>query len=416
MGWRKQLGILGGLRDLRYVFGATVASNLGDGIVTIALAWAVLDLTHSATDLGVILAAKIVAQVAVILFGGVVADRLSRRRVMMAADLVRLGGQAAIGVLLITKSADLAELVASQVILGAAGAFFQPASSGLLPAVAGDRTQEANALLGIAQSASTIIGPAVGALLVVAIGGAWGLVADSLSYGLSALCLSRVSAAAASVPTRTEGEAISLLADLRGGFRAVMSRTWVVAIIVGLGFVNALATTWEVLAPLATRRWYDGAPAFALLTVLGSAGALLAGVVMLRFKPRHPLRFGVLCCVPSILPAVLLALRLPLAVIAPVQLVAGMGPMAFNTLWWTALQENVPAQLIGRVISYDYAGSYLLMPLGSALAGPLASAVGLESALLVCNGAALGLLAVTLLVRDVRNLRTKPARADIVSA
>jgi hypothetical protein len=415
VGWRSQLKVLGGLRDLRYVFGATVVSNLGDGIVTVALAWAVLDLTHSPTDLGVILAARIVAQVGVILLGGVVADRLSRRRVMMAADLIRLVGQAGIGVLLLTKSADLAELVASQVILGAASAFFQPAASGLLPAVAGEHKQEANAMLGIAQATSSIAGPAIGALLVVAVGGAWGLLADSLSYGLSALSLSQVSLAAGAAVIRNEGATNSLLADLRGGFSAVRSRTWVVAIIVGFGFVNALASTWGVFGPLATRRWYDGAPAFALLSVIGSVGALGAGVLMLRFTPRRPLRFGVLCCVPTVIAPVLLAFRLPLAVIAPLSLFTGLGPMLFNTLWWTALQEHVPAHLIGRVISYDYAGSFLLMPLGTALAGPLASGIGLKSGLLVCNGVALGLMALTLLVPDVRNLATSKPQADIVS-
>jgi hypothetical protein len=393
-----------------------VISNLGDGIVTVALAWAVLDLTHSPTDLGVILAARIVAQVAVVLLGGVIADRLSRRRVMMAADLARFGGQAAIGLLLLSHHADVVELAISQVILGTGSAFFQPAASGLLPAVAGEHKQEANALLGIAQAASSIAGPAIGALLVVAVGGAWGLLADSLSYALSAVCLFRVSAAAGAVPDRGEADAGTLLADLRGGFRAVASRSWVMAIVVGFGFVNALATTWGVLGPLAARRWYDGAPAFALLTLVASAGALLAGVVMFRFRPARPLRFGVLWCMSSVVAPLLLALRLPLGIVAPFQLLAGLGPMIFNTLWWTALQEHVPEHLIGRVISYDYAGTFLLMPLGLALAGPLTAAIGLQGALLLCNGAAFGVMAATLWVSDIRNLATQPAQVDIVSA
>ncbi len=414
MGWTAQLKVLG-LRDLRYVFGATLVSNLGDGIVVIALTWAVLDLTHSAVDLGVILAAKLAAQVAVILLAGVIGDRISRRRVMMGADLVRLAGQAAIGILLVTHSADLGELIISQILLGAASAFFQPAASGLLPALAGEHKQEANAMQSIAGAASSIIGPALGALLVVAVGGAWGLMADSVSYGLSALCLSQLGPGVGDAPA-PRGARASMLSDLRDGFREFISRTWVWAMVITFALANALNATWDVFAPLATRRWYDGAPAFALLSVLWSGGTLLGGVVLLRFKPRRPLLVGVLVCAPSVLPAALLALRLPLALVGPLQLISGIGVIAFNTLWWTALQEHVPAETISRVVSYDYAGSYLLMPLGTAVAGPLATGIGLRGAMLATSIVSLALMVVTLGLRDVRELRSAPAPVDIVSA
>jgi MFS family permease len=413
VGWTEQLRVLG-LKDLRYVFGATLVSNLGDGIVVIALTWAVLDLTHSATKLGVILAAKLVAQVVVILFAGVIGDRVSRRRVMMSADLVRLCGQATIGVLLVTGAATLVELILSQVILGAASAFFQPASSGLIPALAGDHKQEANAMQSIAGAASSIAGPALGALLVVAIGGAWGLVADSVTYGASALFLSQLGPGVGDAPA-PQGARASMLADLRVGFREFVSRTWVWAMVVTFALSNALNTTWDVFAPLATRRWYDGAPAFALLSVLWSVGTLLGGVVLLRFKPRRPLLVGVMVCAPSVLPATLLALRVPLVIVGPCQLISGIGVIAFNTLWWTALQENVPAETISRVISYDYAGSYLLMPLGVAMAGPLAAGIGLRGAMIATSIVSLALMAATLLVRDVRQLRAAPPSLGIVA-
>lgn len=396
------------------MFGATLVSNLGDGIVIIALTWAVLDLTHSATKLGIILAAKLVAQVMVVLFAGVIGDRVSRRRVMMSADLVRLVGQAAIGVLLVTGAATLAELVISQIILGAASAFFQPAASGLLPALAGDHKQEANAMQSIAGATTSIVGPALGALLVVAVGGAWGLVADSASYGASALLLSRLGPGVGDAPA-PRGPRASMLADLRVGFREFVSRTWVWAMVITFALSNALNTTWDVFAPLATRRWYDGAPAFALLSVLWSAGTLLGGVVLLRFKPRRPLLVGVMVCAPSVLPAALLALRVPLAVVGPCQLLSGIGVIAFNTLWWTALQENVPAEVISRVVSYDYAGSYLLMPLGVAMAGPLAAGIGLRAAMIATSVVSLALMGATLLLPDVRRLQAVPATVDIVS-
>ncbi len=414
MGWTGQLRVLG-RRDLRYVFGATLVSNLGDGIVVIALTWAVLDLTHSATQLGIVLAARLIAQVAVILFAGVIGDRISRRRVMMAADLVRLGGQAGIGVLLVTHHADLIELVISQGVLGAASAFFQPASSGLIPALAGEHKQEANAMQSIAGAASSIIGPALGALLVVAIGGAWGLVADSVSYGLSALCLSQLGPGAGDSPA-PRGARASMVSDLRDGFHEFISRSWVWTMVISFALANALNVTWDVFAPLATRRWYDGAPAFALLSILWSGGTLLGGMVLLRFKPSRPLLVGVLVSAPSVLPAALLALRVPLAIVGPCQLLSGMGVIAFNTLWWTALQEHVPPDIISRVTSYDYAGSFLLMPVGTVIAGPLAAGFGLRGAMIATSVASVVLIFSTLGLREVRQLRSQPAPLDIVSS
>ncbi|WP_249010302.1 MFS transporter [Conexibacter sp. DBS9H8] len=414
MPWRGRFRILA-RRDLRRVFGATVVSNLGSGIVSVAFAFAVLDLTHSATDLGIVLACRTVAQVSGLLLGGVVADRTSRRRVMMGADLTRLAGQALIGILLVRHQATLVELAASQVILGAAGAFFQPAAAGLLPAVAGDQLQEANALRGIASAASSVIGPLLGALVVVAVGPAWGLLADSLSYGLSALWLRRLTRGVGDAPMPAEGRQ-TMLSDLRGGFREVTSRTWVWSLILAFAVGNALGGTWDLFGPLATRHWYGGAPTFALLSVLWSAGSLLGGIALLRFKPRRPLLVGTLLCAPFVVPSLMVALRLPVLVIAPFELLAGIGPIAFNTLWWTALQQNVSPEVISRVISYDFAGSYLFIPLGMALAGPLISAIGLAPAMLAYNLAGFVVMMSVLAVRDVRGLRAQPAGADIVSA
>lgn len=154
------------LRDLRFVFCSTLVSSLGDGIVGVALAFAVLDLTHSATDLGIVMAARAITIVAVALIGGVVADRLSRRTVMMAADLVRFAGQVAIGVLLLIGRATVLEIVVSQVLLAAGNSFFEPASMGMIQATAGEHMQEANALKTIATSSTGLIGPAIGGALV----------------------------------------------------------------------------------------------------------------------------------------------------------------------------------------------------------------------------------------------------------
>jgi MFS family permease len=192
MGLKANLAVLR-VRDFRLVFSAATVSLLGDGIAPLGLTFAVLDLTHSATDLGVVLGAFTLGLLASLLIGGVVADRLSRRLVMVNADLVRLVARGVIGVLLVTGHADLAELAISQVVVGAATGFFNPASSGLLPAVAGAHLQQGNSLRGIADAAGSIAGPVLAGVPVATTDPGVTLIVDAISYGASALLLLRVS-------------------------------------------------------------------------------------------------------------------------------------------------------------------------------------------------------------------------------
>jgi MFS family permease len=393
------------LRDLRYVFGATFVSGLGDGIVSVALAFAVLNLTHSATDLGIVMAAKLVASITVTFVGGVVADRVSRRRVMIAADLVRLVSQVAIGVLLISRQATLFEIVLSQIVLGAGTSFFWPASSGLVQAVSGDEyAQEANALKVIAGSGSGLLGPAVGGALVVGIGASWALLCDGASYLLSALLLARVGVSAL-VALEREREPSSFLAELRAGLHEVTSRRWLSVEIVAMCVGNVLAASFPVLAPLICRQHYGGAAAYASLWVVFAAGMLVGGATLLSFKPRYPLRAGVLAYLPAMLPGVALGLHAPIYVIDLLQFVSGVGMTMSNTFLWTAMQEQIPAEAMSRVSSVEYGGSLSVMPIGYALAGPLAAAIGAGPALIACCGAAVLVNPLMLLVRDVRMLR-----------
>jgi MFS family permease len=390
------------VRNLRFVFGATFVSGLGDGIVGVALAFAVLR-RYSASDLGIVLAAKLIASVLVTFVGGVVADRVSRRLVMVAADLVRLCSQGVIGVLLITGHATLAEIVISQVILGAATSFFWPASSGLVQAVSGDYVQEANALRTMAGSGSGLLGPTIGAALVVGIGAPWAMLFDGASYLLSAMLLACVSVAALAEFERERGKS-NFLAEMREGLHEVTSRRWLSTEIVYMCLGNILSASFPVLAPLICKQHYGGATAYASLTVVFAVGMLVGGATMLSFKPRHPLRAGVLAYTPAMLPGVALGLHLPIYVIDVLQFFTGVGMTMSNTFLWTALQEQIPPEAMSRVSSFEYGGSLSVMPIGYALAGPLAVAVGPGPALIAMCGAAVLLNPLVLMVRDVRNL------------
>jgi MFS family permease len=272
------------LREFRLVFGAALVSLVGDGVLPVALAFAVLDLTASATDLGIVLAARTLALVGSLLLGGVVADRVGRRTVMIAADLVRLITQAAIGVLLVTHQASIFEITASQALLGAATGFFNPASSGLIPAVAGQRLRQANALRGMAEAAGNIAGPAIGGVLVVTIGAGPALLIDAGTYGASALLLARVQAGRTSVAAAPQ----RFLADLRAGFSEVRSRTWAWSVIVVFSFVNTIGVAFPVLGAVVAKQALGGAGAWAAILVARAVGLFAGGAIVLRAAPRCP--------------------------------------------------------------------------------------------------------------------------------
>lgn len=396
------------IRDLRFVFGATVASNLGDGVVSVALAFAVLDLTGSATDLGIVLAARTAAQVSVMLIGGVVADRVNRRSVMIAADLSRFASQIAIGVLLATNHATVLDLAASQVVLGFGSAFFIPASSGLIRTVAAGHTQEANALRTISESGASLLGPALGGLLVVTTGPSWAMILDGVSYLVSAVLLSGVGKTRVTLARDTD--APSFLTDMIGGFREVKSRTWLWSLIMNMAIGNILFTAWPVLAPLICKQHYGGAPAFAALVVAWTAGMLAGGMLLLWIKPRYLLRVAMLASMPWTVPGILLGLHLPIYVIVVFQFIAAAGLSIEGSLFWTAMQQSVSAEATSRVTSWDYAATMSMMPLGYLLVGPLEKALGTATALIGCSVAVIVVTSTCFLVRDVRILERQPTQ------
>ncbi|MGH2914953.1 MAG: MFS transporter [Solirubrobacteraceae bacterium] len=406
-GWGPRFEVLR-LRDLRFVFGSTLASSLGDGIIGVALAFAVLDLTHSATDLGIVMAARTLTMIGGMLIGGVVADRLSRRMVMIAADLVRFAGQVAIGLLLLAGEATVSEVVVSQILVAAGNSFFEPASSGMIQAAAGEHVQEANALRVIASSSTGMLGPAIGGALVATIGSSYGLIADGASYLLSAVLLFQVSSSARAAHER-DREASSFVADLRSGFDEVSGRRWVWATILNMAIANMLMAAYPVLGPLICKQHYGGAPAWALLSVVLAAGMLVGGSVLLRYRPRYLLRAGFLAFLPAMLPLVLLGLHAPIYLIAGCAFISGIGMTFDNALWWTAMQQHIPATAISRVSSYDWAGTLAVQPIGYALVGPLSDAIGTSDAIIACGAGATAVTISALLVRDIRTLETKPS-------
>jgi MFS family permease len=353
-------------RDFRLLFTGQVVSQLGDSITPVALAFAILDLTGRAGDLGYVFAARSVPLVAFLLIGGVFADRLPRRAVMVAADLVRLGTQGTTAVLLISGHAQIWQIASLQAIHGMATAFFNPAATGLTPqVVSAERLQDANGLRGLSMSASGVAGPAISAALVAGVGAGWALGADSITFLISAVCLARLR-----LPAHVKLPPQSFARDLLDGWTEFSSRSWVWVIVVCAAVGNGFSGTFFVLGAAISKTDLGGPGAWALILASFSVGGLVGGVAVLRIRPRRPLLAGCIALVPWSVPPAMLALRTPVYAIAAVAFASGAGLMIFNSLWETTLQRHIPDAALSRVSAYDWFGSLLMQPLGFALVGP----------------------------------------------
>jgi len=387
-------------REFRLFFTGQFVSLIGDAITPFALVWAVLDLTGSPTDVGLVIAAKTAPLVIFLLVGGVFADRLPRRVVMLAADVARMAIQAAVAALLLLHSAHIWELIVLQAFAGTATAFFNPASTGLTPmTVSTARLQEANALRGMSIASTGLVAPALAGLLIVTVGPGYALAIDAASFGVSAFYLARLH-----LPAHINLPPQSFAHDLRDGWQEFTARTWVWLIVVGASFGNMMSAVWLVLAATWIKQGHGGAGAWTAILVVSAAGALIGGATVLRVKPRRPLLAACLVVLPNALPLVFLALRFPWETLVAAALVTGFGNMVFNTLWETTLQQHIPAASLSRVSAYDWLGSLALMPLGFAIAGPLAAALGARLMLGAGAAVAFVVLVLALVPRATRSL------------
>ena len=386
-------------RQFRLLFTGQIVSLFGDALTGVALAFAVLDI-GSATDLGYVFAAKTVPLVGFLLIGGVFADRLPRRAVMLAADVVRFGAQGAVALLVLTHTAHIWQLVVLQAVSGTASAFFNPASTGLTPlTVSPERLQQANALRGLSMASTGIIGAAVSGALVASVGAGWALAIDAATFAVSAFFLAQLR-----LPPHVKLAAQSFLGDLREGWREFASRTWVWVIVLAASFGNMMSSIFVVLGAVISKDSLGGAGAWATILAALGVGSLVGGVVSLRVHVRHPLFFGSSLLGFLALPVGLLALRAPVVVIAAGALLAGGSNMIFNALWETALQQHIPPAALSRVSAYDWFGSLAFQPLGLVIAGPAAVAVGASTTLWISAAGILAMAFLAIATPSVRHL------------
>jgi MFS family permease len=393
--------------SFRYLFLGQATSVIGDRVVLVALALFITQRTGSPTDLGLVLGAQTLPLVALLLFGGVWADRLPRHRIMVATDITRAALHSAVAILIFTDAVRIWQLVVIEALFGAAQAFFQPAYSGLLPqTVPEELIQDARALTESMANLAFLIGPALATALVLGVGAGEAFALDAATFALSAALLLRVR-------PRPRGGSVaeaSLLGELRAGWREVRTRSWVWATIaVFTGAVLFVYAPWYALAPVIARDVYGGTGVFGLLESAGGVGAVCGALLGLRWRPRRPLLAGMVLVLAWPIQDGVFAAAAPLGLVVVCAFATGFG-FSLLMIWWeTALARHIPARALSRVSAWDWMGSLSLLPLGYLIAGPLASALGPRVVLGAGSVIGLLLLLAGLLPRATRQLGGIPS-------
>ena len=394
-------------RDFRLLWSSQTLSVIGDQIITVAMALFIIDLTGSATDLGIVLAAHSLPLVAFVLVGGIWADRLPRHRVVVVTDLIRFALQAVLAILIFTDAVQVWHVVVISVLFGTAEAFYRPAVTALLPqTVPEGEIQEANALTSMSNNLGEFVGPALATLLVLGAGAGTAFALDAATFLVSAAVVIRLHPRRRAAGAGDEQQASSgWREELRAGFAEVRSRTWVwatllafcVAVFIGLA-------PWYVLGPLVATEQYGDLAVYGVVAATFGAGTIVGSLIGIRWRPLHPMRMAMACVCLLPISQIVYAAGVSNLLVYPAVLIGGIGLALFDVWWMTALAERIPPDRLSRVSSYDWLVSLGLVPLGFLLAGPLAAEFGAVTIMIAGSAIALVALLAALLPRETRML------------
>jgi predicted MFS family arabinose efflux permease len=388
--------------EFRRLFWSRAISNVGNGVAPIALAFGVLALPGATpTSLSIVLAAQAIPLVLMLPFGGVIADRLGRARVIMVTDALVSVFVMTMAILLITGHANVPILAILGALSGLLNGMWYPAMSGLTPDVVPDeQLQSANALVSIATNVGFIAGNALGGVLVALVGPGWAIAIDSLSFVLSAALIYSIRHVA---KPHDSGE--SVMSDLIHGWRIFLSFRWIVVIV---GCFSFIVMVWRgaegVLGPVLALDIYGGPKGWALVMACQGVGLLIGGIAASKVRAGHPLVIGMLVTLALPVWLLLLAAEAPLLLAAAGAFVFGFALELFYVFWLTALQTRVPRESLSRVNSFDALGSMMFGPIGLALAGPVVAVIGLHATFTAGAVVAAVAVGVSLTFRSVRQL------------
>lgn len=393
-------------RDFRRLFIARFVSAFGSVMAPVAMVFAVLDLTDSPGDVGMVIASGSLAQACVQLLGGTLADRWSRQYVMVSADLLASASQAAMAYLLLTGQAQVWQLCLLMAVNGVGFAFHHPAGIGLVPQVVQrEHLQSANALLSLSGSAAAGLGGAAAGIIVALWSAGWAIAGDAFTFALSAWLIVGIRPG-----PQERSAAASIFRELRDGWHEFISHRWLWSIVLQFSLVvMAFQGCFMVLGPIVAERSMDGPADWAWVAGGFGAGLLVGGLIGMGIEPRYPMRLATFMVFFLALPLMLLAGPSPLALIVAGTFLTGVAIEIFSVLWFTALHTRVAPEALSRVSAYDILGSIALAPLGEAAAGPLSEALGMSETLFLGAAFIVVPTLLVLAVAEVRNMESLPS-------
>ncbi|WP_300399656.1 MFS transporter [Nocardioides sp.] len=402
-------------RNFRYYYASRVVNMMGNAMASVALAFAVLKITDDdPAALGFVLAAHSIPMALLLLWGGVIADRFPRNVVIQVSNIASAITQGLIAALVITGIAELWMLVVLSVVHGIVSAVSFPAMASIMPQlVPRGELQRSNALMSLARSALTILGPTLSALLVVGVGPGWALAVDASTWLVSAVLLGFVV-----LPERAPKEQeAGTIAELREGWTYFRRTTWLWVVVLGFGVLNAIHMgAWFTLGP-ARAKDTIGEQGWGLVLSAEAIGLLAMTLVMLRVPLQRPLLYGMLGISLLGVPILILGAHPHLAILMIATFVAGAGTEVFSMGWNLAMQEHVPDEMLSRAYSYDALGSFVAIPVGQIAFGPLAVAFGFTDVLVVSGIVYIVVCLLVLLSSSVRRLpRLVTAEVSTTSA
>ena len=372
-------GSIWSYKDFLRLWVSGLLANVGATAFPIALAVTILDTGGDATSLGLILAARVLSGVLLAPVGGVWADRLPRKYVMIGADVFR-AFLALILVFVAAPSIPLFVIAILVFIMGAGDAFGAPAAAAIMPTILPtEKLPAGNVARGIVVKLASIVGPGIGGLSVIAIGGRLTFAVTTIFFAVGAYLLFPIVE-----PKYVKNvDAPKFLVDLKEGLKTVWSMPWVAAVIAMASIqLMVVLGAEQVLLPIISRREFGTDTVFAASAALFSIGAVFSALLAMRYQAKHPGLVSI--SVWGILVVATLVLAFPISptFVMVGYLIAGLSVGPWDAYWVTAIQREIPQELQGRVFSIDHMGSVGLLPLGMALVGPAVNLVG-EKELLI---------------------------------
>jgi MFS family permease len=393
-------------RAFALLWSGQTISQLGDHMYRFALVWWAMNQTNSALETSVILFCSVLPMLLFVLIGGAAVDRWPRVPIMLASDILRGVVVLVVAALARQDSLDIWHIYAASLVFGTVDAFFQPAFTALVPEITPEEVlPSANSLTTISQRTMGVLGPLLGASLVSLVGTSAVFAINSLSFMLSALCLMPL--LKLSRPPAPAEPSSSMLSDVREGLATVISAPWlwITIAIFALGNITSSAPFMIALPFLVKESLNANIDAFGLARSMLSLGVVLGAVWLGRqqvIRRRGLTGYG--AWLVSGLLTLVIGLPIGAIGIAIASLLVGITTGAFSLIWINTLQQLVPRDMLGRVSSIDYLGSFLLLPVGYALVGWATDTLGAASVFVIGGALTMALAGLGLLHPAIRHL------------